>query len=143
MENFTPFSSLTGGVLIGLSSALLLAANGRIAGISGIAGGLNSIKIADFSWRLSFFIGLIAGVGLYRSLGGPLVELTISHSLPLLLVAGFLTGFGTRLGSGCTSGHGISGMALFSIRSLIAVICFLSCAILTVYVSKQLIGPQI
>ena len=140
MENFTPFSSLIGGVLIGLSSAVLLSANGRIAGISGIAGGLNSLKIEDYSWRLNFFVGLILGVALYRGLGGPLIELTISQSLPLLVVAGFLTGFGTRLGSGCTSGHGICGMALLSIRSLVAVICFLSCAMLTVYISKQLIG---
>jgi uncharacterized membrane protein YedE/YeeE len=106
MENFTPVSALAGGLLIGVSAALLLWLNGRIAGISGIAGGLISGAASDRAWRALFLIGLIGGVALYRLAGGPLEEIELTPSLPLLAAGGLLVGIGTRIGGGCTSGHG-------------------------------------
>ena len=110
MENFTPINAIIGGVLIGLSSTLFLWLNGRIAGISGIAGGLDSLDRNEFTWRLLFLTALIGGVATYRTAGGALQDIEIVSSIPVLIAAGLMTGLGTRMGNGCTSGHGICGV---------------------------------
>lgn len=131
--------SLIGGVLIGLSAALLLLLNGRVAGISGIAFGLMRRSArAEWSWRLAFIVGLMAAGGLAmralgQSGGSP-------ASTSVLVLAGLLVGFGTSLGSGCTSGHGVCGLARLSKRSLVAVLVFMAAAVVTVYVSRHLLG---
>ena len=124
MENFTPINAIIGGVLIGLSSTLFLWLNGRIAGISGIAGGLDSLDKNEFTWRLLFLTGLIGGVATYRTAGGTLQDIEIVSSIPVLIAAGLMTGLGTRMGNGCTSGHGICGLARLSPRSFVAVPIF-------------------
>jgi hypothetical protein len=127
-----------GGVLIGLAAVLLLAVNGRVAGVSGIVGGLlTSRSGAERSWRLLFVTGLIAGAALYRLFYGPL-PIQIQSTAPVLLAAGALVGWGTRLGSGCTSGHGVCGLARLSPRSLLATVTFMLFGVLTVYVVKHL-----
>jgi uncharacterized protein len=131
------YGGLIGGTLIGLAAALLLLVNGRIAGISGILGGLiipNSTS--ERLWRGAFIIGLMCGAALYAWLRGEFpMQLQVGNSL--LLLAGLLVGFGTRLGSGCTSGHGICGMARRSPRSLTATATFIACGILTVYLTRH------
>lgn len=129
-----------GGVLIGLASALLLLFNGRIAGISGIAGGLFSPARGDAAWRAAFVGGLIVGglllhAMLPSALGPPVVA-----GLGAPILAGLLVGFGTRLGNGCTSGHGVCGMARGSMRSIAATLTFMVTAALTVYVVRHVIG---
>jgi uncharacterized membrane protein YedE/YeeE len=127
-----------GGVLIGLAAVLLLAVNGRVAGVSGILGGLlTSRSGAERSWRLLFVTGLIAGAALYRLFYGPL-PIQIQSTAPVLLAAGALVGWGTRLGSGCTSGHGVCGLARLSPRSLLATVTFMLFGVLTVYLMKHL-----
>ena len=128
---------VVGGVLIGLAAVVLLAMNGRIAGISGILGGLISTRESrERRWRLVFIFGLIAAPVLYRILRGDLpVHLQVEP--PALLIAGLLVGFGTGLGSGCTSGHGVCGIARRSPRSLAATATFVACGILTVYLIRQ------
>ena len=138
LENFTPISSLIGGALIGAAAALLLGLNGRIAGISGIAGGLFSRDWAEVSWRGAFLVGLIGGVALYRIFGGSLQSIEISPSVMVLAVAGLLVGVGTGIGGGCTSGHGVCGMARLSPRSLAATLVFLAVAMATVLFVKLL-----
>jgi uncharacterized membrane protein YedE/YeeE len=129
---------LLGGALIGTAAALLLAINGRIAGISGIVGGLiTSRERGERSWRLAFLLGLITGANLYRLVYGEL-PLQMEADGPVLLAAGLLVGFGTRLGSGCTSGHGVCGLARLSPRSLAATLTFMSFGIATVYIVKNL-----
>lgn len=131
---------LIGGVLIGCAADLLLLVNGRIAGISGILGGLvsRSSTWAERSWRLAFIAGLIAGAGLYAALSNGLsVQLQSSHGM--LVVAGLLVGFGTCLGSGCTSGHGVCGLARRSRRSLAATLVFMVVAALTVFLTRHLL----
>ena len=113
MENFTPASAALGGLLIGLSAALLWVAKGRIAGISGILGGLGAVRPGDVAWRAAFLVGLMAAPLLYGAAGGPLPQSAWPASPATLIVAGLLVGFGTRLGSGCTSGHGVPGAGLF------------------------------
>ena len=137
MENFTPVSALIGGALIGISAVMLLAFNGRIAGISGIVGG---ILHADWPWRVCFIIGLIGGPYAIKLIGGWEPEVTISASVPTLIAAGLLVGFGTRLGSGCTSGHGVCGLARLSPRSLVATLVFMTVAALVVFLARHLIG---
>jgi uncharacterized protein len=128
---------LIGGAIIGLAAVLLLALNGRIAGVSGILGGLiNSTSRGERFWRLAFIFGLIAGAGLYGfARGGLPLELQAGHLT--LLVAGFLVGAGTRLGSGCTSGHGVCGLARRSPRSLVATMIFMVIAALTVFLTRH------
>ena len=138
MENFTPVSGLIGGLLIGAAAALLLLANGRIAGISGIMGGALNPKKDETVWRLAFFVGLIAAPVLYALV--TTVEITVAAPLPLLIVAGLLVGFGTRLGSGCTSGHGVCGISRLSWRSVIATLTFMGAGIATVFVTHHLAG---
>lgn len=139
MEDFTPVSGLVGGMLIGLATALLMLMNGRIAGISGIVSGLLVRKGSEVGWRVLFAVGLLLGPFIYVLIRGEVFPVEIEASLPVMVVAGLLVGFGTRLGSGCTSGHGISGIARFSRRSLVATAVFMGSAIVTVFVSSQVL----
>ncbi len=120
---FTPFSALIGGMLIGLAASLLLLLNGRIAGISSIFH--NSLRLHVQSWQWLFLTGLLLGTAFFRLV--PVVDESVRHGfpLPLLIVAGLLVGFGTRLGSGCTSGHGICGISRLSLRSIVATLTFM------------------
>jgi uncharacterized membrane protein YedE/YeeE len=141
MENFTPVSALIGGAMIGLAAALYLILNGRIAGISGIVGGV----IAPGSGRekiekLAFVIGLIIGPLLVISLGNVPVVSVVDASWPVIVIGGFLVGFGTRMGSGCTSGHGICGLSRLSLRSLVATVAFMAAGFATVYLMRHVIG---
>lgn len=140
MENFTPISALIGGALIGVSAGLLLWLNGRIAGISGIAGGLLSPSKGEIGWRALFLVGLVGGVAIYRLAGGGLQSIDITSSIPLLLAGGLLVGLGTGIGGGCTSGHGVCGMARLSPRSIVATVVFLAVAGVTVFVTRHVIG---
>jgi uncharacterized protein len=140
MDNFTPTSALIGGALIGLSATMLLLFNGRVAGISGIFNGLINPAQKDKAWRALFLLGLILGTAFYvwSPQGGAPVPLGISTLT--LLIAGFIVGFGTRMGSGCTSGHGVCGLGRFSFRSLAATLTFMATGIVTVYVMRHLLG---
>ncbi len=140
MENFTPVSALIGGVLIGLASAMFLWLNGRIAGISGIAAGAITMNSSESSWRFLFLVGLVAGVGLYRFAGGPLEDIQITSSMLLLIIGGLLVGFGTKMGAGCTSGHGVCGLARFSPRSLVATLTFMIVAAITLIAVRAAMG---
>jgi uncharacterized protein len=138
VENFTPVSGFVGGVLIGLASVMLLWLNGRIAGISGIVGGMLSHKGGELGWRAMFVVGLLLGAfGYTVSTGG--LAVAIPASIPVLVVAGLLVGFGTRLGSGCTSGHGVCGIGRLSKRSLVATATFMAVAVATVYVANHVL----
>jgi uncharacterized membrane protein YedE/YeeE len=131
--HFTPGSAAVGGVLIGLAVAILLILNGRIAGISGILAGVLKPTKGDTAWKLAFIVGILVAPLLFITFVYT-PEVTIATSTPLLIAAGLLVGFGTRLGSGCTSGHGICGMARFSRRSMVAVVIFMLVAFITVAV---------
>ena len=127
-----------GGMLIGVAAVLLLALNGRIAGISGIlSGAITTRDRFERSLRLLFLVGLIMAPAFYRFFVGP-PTVRIQAGLPILMAAGLLVGFGTRLGSGCTSGHGVCGIARLSPRSILATITFIVCGMLTVYLRKQI-----
>ena len=139
MENFTPVSGLIGGLLIGLAAALLLLLNGRISGISGIVGGLVITKSSNAGWRVAFVAGLLLGALDYVLTKGGAITVTMQASLPVLVVAGLLVGFGTRLGSGCTSGHGVCGIARLSKRSIVATSVFFGVAMLTVFLTRHVI----
>ena len=140
MEQFTPIASLCGGIFIGLSASLLLLSDGKIAGISGIVGGLLSPVKHDTAWRVLFLVGLVTG-GLLLQLFSPGVfAIGISRSTGALIVAGLCVGFGTRLGTGCTSGHGVCGISRFSPRSLISTITFIATGAITVYIINHLLG---
>jgi len=136
---FTPGSATLGGLLIGAAAAWLLLANGRIAGISGILGGSLARPTADTPWRAAFLVGLPLGAALVGWLCGGLA-IDIDTSTPELLVAGLLVGYGTRLGSGCTSGHGVCGMARGSRRSIAATLVFMATGALTVFLVRHGIG---
>jgi uncharacterized membrane protein YedE/YeeE len=148
MESFTPYSALAGGLLIGLSTSLLLWFNGRIAGISGIARGLLSRDRSEFLWRALFLAGLVAGAWLFYWLAAragygdsvPRARPGFPHGL--LVVGGIAVGFGTALARGCTSGHGVCGIARFSRRSMIATATFLAAGIATTYVVRHVLGFQ-
>ena len=135
--NFTPISALTGGLLIGLSVALFFILNGRLIGVSGIASNFLISKDKK-NENLLFLVGLILGPLIYTFILGREINILISNSLPLLTVGGILVGFGTKLSSGCTSGHGISGISRFSLRSIIATITFMITGILTVLIKNIL-----
>jgi uncharacterized membrane protein YedE/YeeE len=139
MANFTPISAAIGGMLIGLAATLLLATNGRIAGISGIAGGLMQRDAGARGWRLMFLAGLMLAPVIYGFAGGMVPEIQISGSMPLLVAGGLLVGYGTSLGRGCTSGHGVCGLARLSPRSLAATLTFLAMGILTVFVMRHIL----
>lgn len=140
MENFTPGASLLGGILIGVSASLLLLCDGKIAGISGIVGGLLSPAKDDTWWRVLFVVGLLFG-GLVFSLSSPaFFTISISRSTGALFLAGLLVGFGTRLGNGCTSGHGVCGISRLSPRSVVATLTFMATALVTVFVINHILG---
>ena len=132
--NFTPVSALTGGLLIGLSVALFFILKGRMIGISGIASNFLVSKDNRID-NFLFLVGLILGPLIYNLISGKEINISISNSLILLITAGAMVGFGTRLSSGCTSGHGISGISRFSLRSIIATITFMLVGILTVLIT--------
>jgi uncharacterized membrane protein YedE/YeeE len=140
MANFTPLSAAIGGALIGLSSVLLMLLTGRIAGISGIFGGLLNPRSGEIGWRIAFIAGLILA---------PLLAVAIGHGMPspqmpaswaVIIGAGLLVGFGTRLAGGCTSGHGICGISRFSARSIAATVIFMAVAIATVALTHHVFG---
>lgn len=137
--NFTPWISLAGGLLIGLAAVMLLLFNGRIAGISGIVGGLLNPTRGDMAWRIAFVTGLVISPLLF-ALAVPLPEVQVEASYPVLLIAGLLVGIGTRYGSGCTSGHGVCGLSRRSPRSMLATIAFMFAGFFTVYIVRHLIG---
>ncbi|MDQ4126848.1 MAG: YeeE/YedE family protein [Actinomycetota bacterium] len=139
MEDFTPLSGIVGGLLIGSAAALLLLLNGRISGISGIVGGLVAPKSSDAGWRVVFVAGLLLGASIYMLATGAALAVTMQASLPVLVLAGLLVGFGTRLGSGCTSGHGVCGIARLSRRSIVATSVFFGVAMLTVFLTRHVI----
>lgn len=141
MTKFTPFASLLGGALIGCAAVLLMAANGRIAGISGIVSSLLPPPGGgDALPKITFVAGLIAAPLLYQVAAGTPVHQTVSADMVLMGAAGLLVGFGSVFGSGCTSGHGVCGLARLSVRSLAATICFMTAAIATVYVARHVVG---
>ena len=138
-NNFTPWTALAGGALIGAASALFILFNGRIAGITGILGGLLRPKLRDIGWRLAFILGLAAAPALWLSFA-PLPDIQVESSNALLAIAGLIVGIGTRYGSGCTSGHGVCGISRLSRRSIIATLAFMATGVLTVYVVRHLLG---
>jgi uncharacterized membrane protein YedE/YeeE len=140
MSNFTPISALIGGALIGLSALILVLLDGRIAGIAGIVGRLGYLRTGDIAWRVAFILGLIAAPALYALAGGRLPDVTPLASPGVILAGGLLVGFGTRLGNGCTSGHGVCGIARFSPRSLVATAIFMAVGIATVFVTRHVLG---
>ena len=140
MENFTPVSALVGGAMIGLGSVVLMLFNGRVAGIAGIVGGLSGAQGPEIGWRLAFVAGLIVGSLLVPLAGGMIPDVAIDASLPMVVAAGLLVGFGTRLGNGCTSGHGVCGLARLSLRSLAATLTFMAAGAAAVFVLRRLIG---
>lgn len=141
MNNFTPLSAVIGGLLIGASTALFLLSNGRIAGISGILGGLFPPgSSGEFGWRIAFLSGMLVAPVLCVGAGGVPLHVEIDASYGVLVVAGLLVGFGSRLGAGCTSGHGVCGIGRASPRSVAATIVFMAVAIVTVFATRHLIG---
>jgi len=140
MSQFTPYSAMLGGCLIGLSAALLMFFNGRIAGISGILGGILKPQPGDIHWRLAFLAGLLSGPLLLQVFGYPLQSSVIEGRVPLWIMAGLLVGAGAKLANGCTSGHGVCGIARFSMRSILATLVFMSVAIVTVYIKRHLLA---
>jgi len=136
---FTPWSALLGGVLVGLAAAMFVLLNGRIAGISGVLGGLLPPARGDIGWRVAFLAGLI-GAPLAWRLVAALPPPTIDAGGGALVAAGLLVGIGTRYGSGCTSGHGVCGVSRLSPRSLVATLAFMGAGFATVYVLRHLVG---
>ncbi len=143
MEHFTPGASLIGGILIGLSASAMLLLNGKIAGISGIMGGLVKAKRSDVLWRIAFLVGLFAGGGVVGGIAPQLFQVEIIRSWGALILAGFMVGFGARLGNGCTSGHGVCGISRFSPRSIMATVIFIMAGAAAVYVVNHLVGGAI
>ena len=139
-SHFTPWASLSGGVLLGLASALFILLNGRILGISGILGVLIPPKRSDALWRLAFLAGLFSSPWVFKALAPTslLSAPRIDASVVLLVIAGLLVGIGTRYGSGCTSGHGVCGLARLSPRSLVATLAFMAAGFAVVFVARHL-----
>ena len=142
MENFTPYSALLGGALIGLASGLYLLLNGRIAGISGILGGLLTSKgpTSGHVEKLAFISGMIIAPMILLALTPINAQSIVSASWPVIIAAGLIVGFGTRLGSGCTSGHGICGLSRLSARSMVATLCFMGAGMASTFVIRHVIG---
>lgn len=140
MASFDPLPALAGGALIGLASVLLMLLTGRLAGISGIFGGVLAFRPADRPWRLAFLAGLVAAPALGALAGHPLPAPDMPESWLTILGAGLLVGFGARLGGGCTSGHGVCGVSRLSARSLAATAVFMTTAVLVVAVARHLVG---
>lgn len=139
LGNFTPGLSLAGGLIIGAAAAALVLFNGRIAGISGILGGLLGLPRNDMAWRAAFLVGLVGAPVLASLLGKPATP-DIQAGWSEIVAAGFLVGLGTRYASGCTSGHGVCGISRGSFRSLVATLTFMAAGFLTVFVHRHMIG---
>lgn len=140
MSNFTPVSALIGGGLIGLAVTIYILGLGRVAGVSGILGSLLRPRGSEAPAQLAFVAGLIAAPLLMGAVGAKLPAVSIDASLPVVIAGGLLVGFGTRLGGGCTSGHGICGIARFSTRSLAATMLFMAAGIAVVFLARHVIG---
>ena len=140
MTNFTPLAAAAGGALIGLSAMLLMLLTGRVAGISGILGGCLALVGGDRGWRIAFLLGMVLAPLLSGFVGAPLANPQMPASWLIIIAAGLLVGFGTRLGGGCTSGHGVCGMARLSRRSLVATAAFFVTAIIVVALTRHLLG---
>lgn len=138
-NSFTPWSALAGGLLIGLAAASFILLNGRIAGISGILGGLLTPRSSDIGWRIAFIAGLIVAP-LAWLVARDLPEIRIEAGYPAIISAGLLVGIGTRFGSGCTSGHGVCGLSRLSPRSLVATLSFMAAGFVTVYLIRHVFG---
>ncbi|HVR53586.1 MAG TPA: YeeE/YedE family protein [Pseudorhodoferax sp.] len=138
-NTFTPYAALAGGALIGLAAAMLVLLNGRIAGISGILGGLLRPSAGSIGWRLAFLAGLV-GAPLVYALAASVPRPQIDAGWDTLVVAGLLVGLGTRYGAGCTSGHGVCGLSRLSPRSLVATLAFMGAGFATVYVVRHLLN---
>ncbi|MCV2370754.1 YeeE/YedE family protein [Roseateles oligotrophus] len=138
-NHFTPWASLAGGLLLGLAASFFILANGRILGISGIVGGLLRPRGADFAWRIALVLGLLAAAPLYGLVAGPVMA-TVEAGWGTVIVAGLLVGVGARYGSGCTSGHGVCGLASLSPRSLVATMAFMGAGFAVVWISRHLLG---
>jgi len=136
---FTPWTALAGGILIGIAAAIFVLVNGRIAGVSGIIGGLLRPSLPDVGWRLAFIAGLVIAPSLYGAFVY-LPALKIDPSDATLIAAGLLVGIGTRYGGGCTSGHGVCGISRLSPRALVATVAFIATGMATVYVVRHLLG---
>ena len=136
--NFTPWSAAIGGAVIGLAAALLVLVNGRVAGISGIVGGMLRPRADDFAWRLAFVAGLLLAPVVYAMVAA-FPSATIAASYPVLIVAGLLVGIGTRFAGGCTSGHGVCGLSRLSPRSLVATLAFMAAGFATVFFVRHAI----
>lgn len=137
--HFTPWASLAGGVLLGLASALFVLLSGRVLGISGILGGLVRPRRGDAGWRIAFIAGLLVAPAVWAMFAQPAVP-RIEAGPALLVVAGLLVGWGTRYGSGCTSGHGVCGLSRLSPRSLIATLAFMGAGFATVFIARHLLA---
>ena len=137
--HFTPWASLAGGILLGLASALFILVNGRVLGISGILGGLLRPRAGDAGWRIAFIAGMLAAPAVWALFMAPVVP-RIDAGPAVLVVAGLLVGWGTRYGSGCTSGHGVCGLSRMSPRSLVATLAFMGTGFATVFVMRHLLA---
>ena len=140
MNNFTPISAIIGGILIGIAAVILLLFNGKILGVSGIVSRAIFKPVLQSIWSWVFLLGLILGAAVYRFIFPGQLMIVIEASPPVLILAGLLVGFGTRLGSGCTSGHGICGIARFSKRSIVATGSFMFFGMMIVYLMKNVLG---
>lgn len=145
MTEFTPLASTFGGALIGLASVLLMAMNGRIAGISGITVNIlppwgTQVLDGDLSWRFSFVLGLMVAPLGVQAISDTPIQQTVSSNVALMVIAGLLTGFGAVYGGGCTSGHGVCGMSRLSMRSIVATLSFMATGVITVFVMRHVVG---
>ncbi|MDF1690938.1 MAG: YeeE/YedE family protein [Zhongshania sp.] len=140
---FTPWQAIGGGCLIGGAAVLLMWSMGRIAGISGIVAGALTETGGERSWRLSFLAGLFFGAIVAAYFSGALVGVQSVASMPVLVAAGLLVGLGTRMGGGCTSGHGVCGISRFSLRSVVATMVFMASGAVTVFVIRHLLGEGV
>jgi uncharacterized protein len=136
---FTPFSALAGGVLIGIAAAMFILLNGRIAGISGIVGGLLRPSAGDTAWRIAFVLGMILAPVAWLTVAA-LPPIQIDAGYPLLIAAGLIVGLSTRYGAGCTSGHGVCGISRLSPRSIVATLAFMTTGFITVYAVRHVLG---
>lgn len=137
--HFTPWTSLAGGILLGIASAMFILLNGRILGISGIVGGLLRPRSGDVGWRLAFVLGMLVAPALYYLIAGP-TTVRIDAGWLTLIIAGLLVGAGTRYASGCTSGHGVCGLSRLSPRSLAATLAFMAAGFVTVYLVRHILA---
>lgn len=142
MENFTPYSALLGGALIGLASGLYFLLNGRIAGVSGILGSMLASKTptSDRIEKLAFIASMIIAPTVILAISSLNAQSIVTASWPVIIITGLIVGFGTRLGSGCTSGHGICGLSRLSARSMVATLCFMGAGVTSTYIIRHVIG---